>query len=192
MKRMIGAAAAAAFLVLAVPAFAQLEGSPSQRFVEAVRKGDGNTVGQLLDSNPDTLLNARDYQGDTALLVAIDRRDDDWTAFLLSKGADPNLASRDGKTPLIAAARIGYDDAVGWLIGKGAKVDSTNRMGETALIVAVQQRQPLTVKILLSAGADPDKTDGAAGLSARDYARRDSRARDILRMIELSKPKSGK
>ena len=191
MKRMIGAAMAGAVLVLAVPATAQLEGSPSQRFVEAVRKSDGDTVSQLLESNPGTLLNARDYDGMTALLVAIDRRDDDWTAFLLGKGADPNLASRDGKTPLIAAARIGYDDAVGWLLGKGARVDSTNRMGETALIVAVQQRQSNAVKILLSAGADPDKTDGAAGLSARDYAKRDNRARDILRMIESSKPKSG-
>ena len=52
-------------------------------------------------------------------------------------------------------------------------------MGETPLIVAVQQRQPPIVKLLLAAGADPDKTDSAAGYSARDYAKRDSRAREI-------------
>ena len=177
----------AILIAMAAPA-AALMGSPSQDFVQAVRESNGNKVGELLNSNPDTLINSRDYSGETALLVAINRHDDEWTAFLLSKGADPNLAGRDGMTPLIAAARIGYDDAVSWLIGKGAKVDSANRMGETALIVAVQQRQAGVVRALLRSGANPDKTDSAAGLSARDYAKRDNRARDILRQIETSKP----
>ena len=53
-------------------------------------------------------------------------------------------------------------------------------MGETALIVAVQQRQPPVVKLLLEAGANPDKADHAAGYSARDYAKRDTRSREIL------------
>jgi ankyrin repeat protein len=63
-------------------------------------------------------------------------------------------------------------------------------MGETALIVAVQQRQLGIVRTLLARGADPDRTDSAAGLSARDYAERDGRSRDILRMIESKKPKT--
>ena len=62
-------------------------------------------------------------------------------------------------------------------------------MGETSLIVAVQQRQALAVKRLLAAGANPDKTDSAAGYSARDYAERDSRSRQILQLIEAKKPK---
>lgn len=181
---------AAILLGVATPAAAQM-GSPSQDFVQAVRDSNGNRVSELLNSNPDTLVNSRDYGGETALLVAINRHDDEWTAFLLSKGADPNMAARDGMTPLIAAARIGYDDAVSWLIGKGAKVDGTNRMGETALIIAVQQRQTEVVRRLLRNGADPDKTDGAAGLSARDYAKRDNRAREILRLIETAKPGAG-
>lgn len=68
-------------------------------------------------------------------------------------------------------------------------------MGETALIVAVQQRQAPIAKLLLEAGANPDKTDNAAGLSARDYAKRDSRSRDILALIESTKkpaPKNDK
>jgi len=63
-------------------------------------------------------------------------------------------------------------------------------MGETPLIVAVQQRQPAIVKVLLNAGADPDKADTAAGYSARDYAARDNRGRQILQMIEVKKPKA--
>ena len=62
-------------------------------------------------------------------------------------------------------------------------------MGETALILAVQQHQIAIARALLAAGANPDKTDNAAGYSARDYARRDNRARDILKMIEATKPK---
>jgi hypothetical protein len=46
------------------------------------------------------------------------------------------------------------------------------------------------VKLLLEHGANPDKSDAAAGYSARDYATRDPRARDILKMIDESKPKA--
>ncbi len=66
-------------------------------------------------------------------------------------------------------------------------------MGETALIHAVQQRQLDAVKLLLAKGADPDKKDSAAGYSARDYARRDTRNREFLEAIEAAdKPKSPK
>jgi ankyrin repeat protein len=63
-------------------------------------------------------------------------------------------------------------------------------MGETALIVAVQQRHTEIVKLLLAAGADPDRSDSAAGYSARDYAKRDTRSRDMLKLIEAKKPKA--
>ena len=79
-----------------------------------------------------------------------------------------------------------------WLLGSGAKVNQANRMGETPLIVAVQQRQIGAVRLLLEGGADPDKTDSAAGYSARDYAKRDTRAREILAMIESVKPSKPK
>ena len=86
----------------------------------------------------------------------------------------------------MTAARVGYTDAVDLLLQLGARVDATNKMGETALIMAVQQRQLDSVKLLLAKGADPDKKDAAAGYSARDYAKRDTRARDILAAIEAS------
>jgi ankyrin repeat protein len=60
-------------------------------------------------------------------------------------------------------------------------------MGETALIIAVQHRQLPIVRLLINAGADPDKTDSAQGYSARDYAKRDSRTPELLRIIEAKK-----
>lgn len=189
MKNWKFAIAAAVIVALAVPAAAQVAGYAGSEFVEAVRKSDGDKVTQLLRDHPTGLVDARDGDGNTALIIAIARRDEQWTGFLLNQGADPSLGGKGGDTPLIAASRIGFDQAVEWLLGMGAKVDGTNKMGETPLIVAVQQRQTRIVRQLLAAGADPDKTDTAAGYSARDYAQRDPRARDILTLINDKKPK---
>jgi ankyrin repeat protein len=179
-----------AALLMAAPAGAQSTGFDGEKFVDAVRARDGNKAMDLLKSRGPTVMGARDGKGETALIVAISRRDDEWTGFLLTQGADPNFQARNGDTPLIAAARVGFREAAEWLIDYGAKVNLDNRMGETPLIVAVQQRQMPMVRILLAAGADPDHTDSAAGLSARDYATRDTRSRDILKLIEARKPKA--
>jgi ankyrin repeat protein len=170
---------------LSAPAAAQYV-SDAEPFIEAVTKRDGDKVYDLLDKRP-LIVNSRNGKGETALNIAIARSDDSWTRFLLGRKANPNLQDGKGDTPLITAARVGYADAVELLLSMGAKVDMTNRMGETPLIVAVQQRELAVVKLLLTNGANPDKADSAAGYSARDYAKRDARARDILAAIEASK-----
>lgn len=173
---------------LAAAAFAAPPiGESGEHFVRAVRDRDGAKVEELLQGLGPTLVNARDVNGDTALIVAVARRDDTWTAFLLSNGADPNLANRKGDTPLITAARIGYLQGAEWLVIKKARIDEANRMGETPLILAVQARHAPLVRFLLSKGADPDQTDSAAGYSARDYAKRDTRNPELLRLIEAAK-----
>lgn len=180
---------AAALAVLSAPAAAQLAGDPAQDFIDAVQKRDGDKATSLIESHP-TLVDTKNSKGDTGLIVAIRAADPSWTGFLLHKGADPNLQGANGDTPLIAAAKAGFEDAVPWLLGLGAKVNSTNRAGETALIIAVQQRDTRLVRTLLSAGADPDRADHVAGYSARDYANRDNRARDIQKLINDKVPKS--
>lgn len=176
------------FAAFAAPAFAQLA-TAGLDFVEAVKKSDGDKVVKLLQDHPTGLFDAKDYEGNTALIVALARRDEEWTGFLINKGASVNLQGQGGNTPLITASRVGFEQGVGWLLGAGAKVDATNKMGETALIAAVQARQLQVVRLLLQAGANPDRTDSAQGYSARDYATRDPRAREILAMIQAKKPK---
>ena len=175
--------------LVATPSLGQSLSTAGYEFVDAVKKSDGNKAIEVLSTHPPGLVDTKDGDGNTGLIIAISRSDEQWTGFLLNKGADPNLAGKGGDTPLIAAARVGFESAIEWLIGGGAKVNGTNRMGETPLIVAVQQRNLPIVRILLNQGADPDRADHAAGYSARDYAQRDARARDILKLIEDKKPK---
>ena len=173
-----------------MPVSAQSLTAAGYELTEAVKKSDANKALQVLATNPPGIVNTKDGDGNTPLLIAIARNDEQWAGFMLNKGADPNLAGKDGNTPLIAASRVGMAQAVEWLLGLGAKVDATNRMGETPLIVAVQQRNLPIARLLLSKGANPDKTDSAAGYSARDYATRDGRSREILKLIEDKKPKT--
>jgi len=157
--------------------------------VEAVKKSDGDKAIQILANKPKGIVDSKDGDGNTGLIIAISRGDEQWTGWLLNSGADPNLGGKGGDTPLVAAAKVGFSQAVVWLLGLGAKVDNANRMGETPLIIAVQQRNLPMVRALLDAGANPDRPDSAAGYSARDYAARDTRSRDILKAIEEKKPK---
>ena len=188
--KQFGFAFLAAAAVITSPAIGQALTTKSYDFIKAVKDSNGDKAIQVLETEPKGIVNTKDDDGNTGLIIAISRSDEQWTGFLLNKGADPNLSGKNGDTPLIAASRVGFEQAVEWLLSLGARVDTDNKMGETPLIVAVQQRQPQVVRLLLNAGANPDKSDAAAGYSARDYAKRDPRAREILKMIEDKKPKA--
>ena len=183
---LVGAAA----LAISSPAVGQSLAPVGYEFVQAVKGKDAAKALQILATQPPGIVNTKGSDGNTPLLIAIGRGDEQWAGFMLNKGADVNLSGKDGNTPLIAASRNGMQQVVEWLLGLGAKVDATNKMGETALIAAVQQRNLPVVRMLLNKGANPDKTDAAAGYSARDYAIRDGRSRDILKAIEDKKPKT--
>jgi hypothetical protein len=45
-----------------------------------------------------------------------------------------------------------------------------------------------SVRLLLQHGADPRITDHVAGMSALDYAKRDSRSAPILKLLQDVKP----
>lgn len=179
---------AIALAVLATPLAAQslIGGSEGEAFLKALQERDNNKALPMISDADLRVINYRGYKGDTGLHIVTRQRQFDWVGFLLQKGADPNVGDANGDTPLIIASRIGFEDAAQVLLRYKANVDATNRRGETALIVAVQQKQPRMVELLMKAGADPDKTDHAAGYSARDYAKRDTRNRELLKLIETT------
>ena len=183
---------AVAVALASAPVAAQLAGSDGEAFIQAMKERQFGKAVELIEKPGSTVANYRGGDGNAGLHFAMRYRNGNWVGFLLSKDADPNIGDRNGDTPLILAARIGYPEGAARMLMYRAQVDKTNKLGETALIVAVQQRQPAIVRMLLEAGANPDKADHAGGYSARDYAKRDSRSRDILTLIETVKAKNTK
>jgi ankyrin repeat protein len=183
--------AVAAGLAAAVPAAAQF--SDGYNFLKAVKDRDVLKAKSLIDKPGSTIINARDItSGETALMIAIKRRDTPWMGFLLQNGADPNLKDAEGNTPLMVAAMNAFPDGVRVMLAARAQVDMANSRGETPLIKAVHMKDSASAQFLLNAGADPDRTDNLAGMSARDYAARDVRTGPIAKLLAESPKKSAK
>lgn len=164
------------------PAQAQFRGAYA--FLMAVDKRDGEKATEALKSDPTVINSRHPDNGETALSIATKRRDVTWVRFLLSKGADPALADRQGVSPLMHAALLNFTDGADELLLRNAPIDQTNRRGETALIMAVQSRNVAMVQLLVRRGASPEKRDHAAGMSARDYARRDDRTGSLVSALD--------
>lgn len=168
MTRKVMAAIAAVALTLPGPVMAQGM-SAGYKFLEAVRKKDGEAVEKAL-SDSSTIVNTRDVTtGDSALHIVTQRRDLTWLNFLLSKGGNANIRNDRGVTPLVIAVSLGWADGAQLLIERGARVNDPDNNGETPLIAAVHQRNVELVRRLLKAGADATRADNS-GRTARDYA----------------------
>lgn len=154
---------------VAAPLSAQAMFSDGYNFLEAVRDRDAEVVNSVVDSPGNTLINTRDLSsGDTALHIVAERRDTVWIRFLTQKGANPNIANKDGVTPLMISSNLGHVDGVDAFIKAGARIDDSNALGETPLIAATHRRDIAMVRLLLANGANPDRTDNS-GRSAREY-----------------------
>lgn len=179
----LAVAAACALLALS-PASAQ-QMPDSTTFLKAVKEADGAKANQLLSAPGSSVAKSRDPgSGETALHIAVRRRDLPWTNFMLGAGVDPNLADKAGDTPLGLATRLGFAEGARRLIARGAQIDGSGTRGETPLIIAVLTRRLDMVRLLMLNGANPDLADASAGYSARDYARRDRRSAAILKALD--------
>ena len=168
MRRPLTALAMLLAAATAIPAQAQF--SDSYKFLDAVRKKEGDKVTEALNEPGTQIINTKDYTtGQTALHIVVARRDLVWVQFLIAKGANVNARDNRGVTPLVAASEMGLLEGVDELIKSGARVDEANNTGETPLISAVHRKDLALVRMLVKAGANPDRPDNS-GRSARDYA----------------------
>lgn len=153
--------------------------------LEAIKRGDAETVAALLDEHP-ALVDARGGDGVSALstalywhraaiadlLLARGAQDDifsaaargDLIAVEMALDADPDALNRfspDGWTPLALAAHFGSTDAAHHLLVSGADVNavSQHRLANTPLHAAVAGKQPEMVALLLENGAEIDAVD---------------------------------
>jgi ankyrin repeat protein len=186
MKRWQAAVSAVAMigaLGMAVPAQAQF--SAGYKFLESVKKKEGDKVNDALNEPGSQIVNTRDVTtGQSALHIVTARRDLTWMQFLVAKGANVNIRDNRGTTPLVLASQLGFVEGVDFLISVGARVDEPDNTGETPLIGAVHKRGLALIRTLLKAGANPDRPDNS-GRSARDYAKLDSNE-SVLGEIEAT------
>ncbi len=177
-------------LTLALPGVASAQMmSDSYKFLEAIRKSDGEKVSGFVEAPGTTLVNTRDRTtGETALIITVARRDLTYMRYLLGHGARPDIAANDGRTPLMLAVEKRFPEGVETLLANGANVNQANGRGETALIRAVQMQDVAMVRTLITNGGDPRKRDSMTGMSARDYAERDARIAGMIEALDAAKP----
>ena len=99
------------------------------------------------------LVNKRNRNHDTPLLLAALNGQFASVQWLLSKGALITKKNKRGDTPLIAAASNGHNDIIQLLRDNGASIKEKNKRGDTALLIATALNQLETVKYLLKNGA---------------------------------------
>lgn len=170
-RKLVLALAAPMVVLAGLPSPAAAQFSDSYKFLEAVKKKEGQEVTDMLADGSPNLVNTRDISsGDAALHIVTARRDLVWMQWMIAKGANVNVRNNKGVTPLVMATNLNFIEGVELLIANGARIDETNNAGETPLITAVHNGNMPMIRILLKAGADPDRADNS-GRSAREYAR---------------------
>ncbi|WP_136417276.1 MULTISPECIES: ankyrin repeat domain-containing protein [Oxalobacteraceae] len=164
--------------------------------IEAER-GDTGLILALRDGSMrvfDLLLNARDlnleakaFNGDTALMIACYKGNKAAVDALLAKGAEVN---KPGWTPLHYAAAIGNNDIVQILLDKSAYIDAESPNKTTPIMMAARGGHILTVKLLLDEGADATLKN-ELGMSAIDFAEKHGH-KDIAEGLTYRLKKAGK
>jgi ankyrin repeat protein len=89
----------------------------------------------LLDNNAQ--LNLTDFQGNTALHIAIAHEQKEIALMLIQAGADINLANGQEATPLLLALFVGSIPIAESLIAKNVNVNQTDAKGYTPVMKAI-------------------------------------------------------
>jgi len=163
-SRMITAVLVA--LLIPIPAIAQ---DINSELIEAAKNGDTVSINALLDAGAD--VNAKDVEGETALMWAARGGYTETAQSLLDAGADVNTKAREGThsfragvsgvfknwsgsaTALLYATVIGHPEIVKILVQAGADVNQKDRNGTTLLTLATQAGHTEIVELLKKAGA---------------------------------------
>jgi serine/threonine-protein phosphatase 6 regulatory ankyrin repeat subunit B len=142
----------------------------------------------------DPNINVRDYQGQTALLRAVNAGQNDEVRRIIDSGADVNIGTEEGVTPLINAAGMGNLEVVRLLIEKGADVNKATKSNYTALMSASLNGHYEIVQLLLDSGADPNAKDKVSGKTALTFAEekgeQDKEKKDYQSIAELLKQRA--
>ncbi|MBA3460305.1 MAG: ankyrin repeat domain-containing protein [Deltaproteobacteria bacterium] len=143
-------------------------------FVKVAQDGHLDGVELFLAAGMSVDAQDRSKQRSTALLGSIARIKPAVATYLLSRGADPNLANADGVSPLSLAIRAsmlegpraGYPELIDELIAKGADLRARDKIGFTPLMEATAIGNGNVAASLLTSKVPIDErtTDGRTAL----------------------------
>ena len=150
---------------------------PNQRLLDGATQGDLAAVQQALadGADIDAAIEGGDYNGCSALIMALMRRRFDVASYLIDQGADVNYKRparhtpdrTRGQTPLWWAASHGHMSLARTLVDKGAGVNTPDHHGGTPLTQAASSGHLEMVRFLVEMGADIDAQiyDGRTALN---------------------------
>jgi ankyrin repeat protein len=106
-------------------------------------------------------INARDMNGRSALIYALQQQRHEWIMPLLNAGINPNLQDNTESSALALAIERFSADAnkdlslIKDLLAKGANPNQRNSLGETSLFLAYRANNTELIELLLTHGANP-------------------------------------
>ncbi|MBT9476010.1 ankyrin repeat domain-containing protein [Polaromonas sp.] len=142
---------------------------------------------QVLINWPKTDVNRLNLKGESPLMLAALKGQQDLAAQLIKRGADVN---KTGWTALHYAASSAQLAIISLLIEHSAYIDAESPNGTTPLMMAAMYGSPEAVKLLLQEGADP-QLKNQQGLTALQFAQRANRpdsAEAIATFIRSKRP----
>ncbi len=136
--------------------------SKNDQLFEAIRNCNVDEVLKLLKKGflyKPAEINAKDEQGYTPLIRAIQYGFYDLAKTLIHSGADVKAVGAFGYTPLISAVWNGQCEIAEILILKGSDINATTESKGTPLIYAVRKGYLSLAELLITKGADVNVTD---------------------------------
>ncbi len=130
---------------------------PAAGFLHAAETGDLSRIESFLDRG--ARIEARDDEGQTALLRAVACGRAEAASLLLDRGSSVDASDSRGRTGLILAAEAGRSAIAGLLLDRGARIEARNLRGQTALMRAADGDYPEVAGLLLARGADIEGRD---------------------------------
>lgn len=106
-------------------------------------------------------INARDMNGRSVLIYALQQQRNEWITPLLNAGINPNLQDNTENSALALAIERFSADAnkdlslIKQLLVKGADPNQRNSLGETSLFLAYRANNTELIELLLTHGANP-------------------------------------
>jgi ankyrin repeat protein len=125
--------------------------------IRASAYGHIDMVKKYIEDGAD--VNAKNDDGNTALMMASWNGHIEVVRFLLKNGADVNAKNNDDNTALQTASMNGRTETVAMLLNNGADVNMKDEEGTTALGAASEAGETEVVKLLLKNGADVNVID---------------------------------